>query len=401
MPSIPLGTTGEEQNVSDDLEKGVRLINAAIDEDGEGNIIFRGVLDPGYLHLLNVHLAVQGGYQREELSPLEIERKANSFLAGEAFPDIVLGMRGQRFQDEPDGATRLLDPLFIIDGQQRRAGALKAIQMRLGFQPRLGATVYVNTTPESEAAFFVKLNTLGKRVTPGVLLQIAAQKSPPLETLLLLTKDRSFALGDRVRWDQNKTQNHLLPALTYVKTVISLHRHVSASVGNSKSHIDDYVSSVNKISTGIGTSALRDNTRVFFEVIDHAWKLRKLTAKDASAPQLRYNFLMALSAVFSRNLNFWDDEGKELFVKVDDVRKLATFDTTTDLVRSCTSGGSQAQRHLITLLEAHLNSGRRSGRLVVRPTGKYSRGYLRIGAGGEDEKDEGDEKEQQEEQRSA
>lgn len=349
--------------MSDD---GIRLINHAIDQDDEGNVIFRAVIDPGFLHLIRIDRAAgaaAGGYQREEAKPETITSCAQSMIAGAKVPDVILGMRGQRYVED-GGAMWLRDPVYAIDGQQRIASAKRAMEIDPIFRPRLGATVYIPTLRSWEGQQFEILNTVKNKMPPGVHLLRGREQHEAINTLYLLTLDRDFALHSAVRWDQGRTAQHLLGAMTYMKAAIVLHQH---ALGRHMLH----VSGPETVRTALrhyelGVGALRDNVRTFFEAIDKAWGIRQHTARHRVS-WLRENFLIAFAAMLSQNLDFWTgDRGERLQISGADIRKLAGFDFDNPNIIALTGGGSQARRSLVLEIEAHLDSGRRTQRLRKR-----------------------------------
>lgn len=338
--------------------EGIRLIRCIMTEQDD-EIIFTGVIDPSYLHLLRVDRA----YQREELAGDTVNTKAAAFLAGEHIPDIILGMRGQKYQ-EHDGATFLLDPVYIIDGQQRRAGAVKAMAQQPHFRPMLGAKVFFNTNTESETIDFRKLNTTQTRLKPSVLIASYRRENAAVRTLYDLTLDRSFALHGRVTWTQRAANSDLISARTYLRAVGALHAH--SGIGARSSAVSQLVASLNTLANRVSLSTFRDNARAFFELLDTVWGVRNANRDHNSCPHLRVAFLQSLANMLSRNLDFWTPRGL-LFVDANDRRKLGKFDLMSPDILHLTISASGTGNRLITYLEDHLNSGRRTGRLTPRP----------------------------------
>lgn len=338
---------------------GIRLIKCIVTDDDD-EIVFRGIIDPSYLHLLQVDRA----YQREELSGDTVNKIATAIRAGEHVPDIILGMRGEKYEDR-DGATFLLDPVYIIDGQQRRAGALKSMEQLPAYRPLIGCKVYFNTTTDSETIDFRKLNTTQTRLKPSVLIASYKRENPAVRTLYELTLDRSFALHSRVTWTQRAANSELFSARTYLKTIGALHNHI-ATGGRANSAIQ-MVSSLSNQANRVGLSNFRDNTRAFFELVDMVWGVRDANRNTSMCPHLRFGFLHALATVFSRNLDFWTPKGI-LFVDAKDRQKLQKFDLMAPDILHLTTAPDTARQRLMTHIEDHLNSGRRTGRLSLRPS---------------------------------
>jgi hypothetical protein len=111
----------------------------------------------------------------------------------------------------------------------------------------------------------------------------------------------------------------------------------------------------------VGRQQLRDNIGYFWEVVEECWQVRDVAYKNL-ATQLRGNFLYALSQLFSEHPVFW--KGRKLVVSKDFRNKLKTFKLTDRNIAAMASGGTKDREVLYEYLLKHVNSGRRTGRLV-------------------------------------
>ncbi len=338
----------------------IKLTNATLDER-DGVIVAHGWLDPDAMSQLLV-----GDYQREVLGSTasgSLPKIAKAARAGARFPDIVLGMRGQRYTSR--GSSMFLeDDTFIVDGLQRIA-ALRAIAIDDPSKIpslRIGAEVRFDTTKESERDLFEALNTNRTPMAPGVLLRNARHSSPGVLTLYGLTKtDAKFALYDRVSWNQRMSRNELLKAMVYARSVLTLHRWTgSATRTTSVKMVPEYL---DKTMDKITMRVFRENIVTFFNAIDDIWNIRGVKYVDLNT-HLRGNFLVTLARVMSDHTNFWD--GNRLVIDGITKAKMKTFGINDPAVQRLAGGGSSASSHLYNLLRDHLNKGKRINRLVPR-----------------------------------
>lgn len=327
----------------------IKMINAALD-DVEGDIILRGVVDPASL----AHLLV-ADYQREQLPASTIRELAKALQKG-GVPDIVLGMRGGSFI-EREGAFYLQDDVFIIDGLQRRTAALTLLDG--GSAPRLGATVAFNTNEASERELFRKLNTSRVRLSPNVLMRNARHDNQAADLLFNICKDSTFALHDRVSWAQSMRREHLLTALVLLKTTSRLHARFSP--GLLATNQGEMLQIMERLVLKIGRSAVRNNVKTFWEVLDHAFNVRNTTFKG-TAPYLRQAFLVSLAKIFAKHEDFWSDT--KFVVSPSLRKKIALFPLTDPYVANLCSATGAAANILYTVLVDHINSGKRTGRLT-------------------------------------
>jgi hypothetical protein len=344
------------------MTEAIKLSAAGLDIDENGEIVLRGVLDPGSLRLLRV-----GSYQREKV-PSQARKVLAALKAGKQLPALDLSMRGGNYTDKHE-VFSLHDPVYITDGQQRRNGALDF--MAAGNTPRLGVEVHFNKDEDWEAERFEALNGTRLSIAPSVRLRNFAKHNEAMRMLCDLCRDPAFALYDRVSWDQRMQRKHLLTGMVLCKTASALHaNHI---IGLSGSRLTEIAEGLEKLQKKIGRSVLRQNLVTLWEILDQCWKVREVTIREAAA-HLRLTFLGSLCSVLADNTNFWDDT--KLVMDSDWRRKLQSFPVADPTVRNLSGSSGKARIHLRNLMTEHLNSGKRTHRLV--PVKKLTPSEVRI-----------------------
>lgn len=320
----------------------------------------RGVINPADLHLLLVD-----DYQREAAPITQLKTLVTAFKAGDTIPDIILGMRGGRTRGR-DKSHILLDPVYIIDGQQRVNAARHILSLFPDTKVHLGATIHFETEKEWEREQFRILNSLRAKVSPNVLLRNRRDDSASVLTLYGLTHAKEFALCNRVCWGQNMARGHLTTALVVLKTVSSLHRHVGGGGKTDGASISQLVNRMDQVGNELGLNIMRENTIRFFDLIDEFWGLRAVQHREI-AIQARSALLIVVARLISDHQNFWTGPGqKRLFMDADTRRKFKQFSLSDPTVVQL-AGSSGASRHMLyQLLRDHVNSGRRTNRLKPR-----------------------------------
>jgi hypothetical protein len=172
------------------------------------------------------------------------------------------------------------------------------------------------------------------------------------------TQDSSFALANRVSWDQQKKRGELISGQLFLRSVCRLHRRLGP--GLSASRYDELSIGLEKLMAHIGRSVLRNNIRLYWETIDECFNVRGVKIAHA-APHLKGAFLTVLATLFADHEDFWHDT--QLRVSTDQRRRLANFPIDDPTIsRLCGSNG-QAQTALCIYLTQHMNKGRSSRRL--------------------------------------
>ena len=335
----------------------IRILKPSVD-DYDGSAVIRGVIDPTTLENLLID-----SYQRE-LLPSRSRREIKAALQNkERLPDIMLGMRGDTFEMD-NGVLVLTDPVFIVDGRQRRDTVLEFMRDTCGSENvRLGAIVHVNTTLESERELFHKLNQYQVKVSPNVLLRNLKDDHPGIATLYGLThNDKNGVLYNRTTWSQNALRGELISANSLMSIALRLHRHHTAQHRGLTINLP----LVDKLVEKIGLPVFRSNVKTYFDLVDECWGIKRVTIKGG-APYMRRAFLEILAMVISDHPIFWkqpDDRRIEINALLKKaVRKIPVDDP--EIIRL--SGASGAAR--VTLYHqmiAAINSGKRTHRLVSR-----------------------------------
>jgi len=329
------------------------MLDVDTDEAEEEYIILRGVVDPSSLERLRID-----DYQREQLGPTKIATIIKG-IKSRGVPDINLGMRGERYIERESGIF-LQDSVYIIDGLQRVTAGLQMLATPGSPLPRLGMKLHFNTTYEFEKDLFDKLNVEQTKLNSNVLLRNRHTDIPVMGALYKLTSDRAFVMKGQICWGQNMRRGDLISAVTYVKIAAMLHSH--AGPGRSNSALD-LANGLQKILENVGRQKLVENVRVFFEVVDSVWGIRRVYYRGG-ATFLKSGFLIQLARVFSDHAIFWKDD--LLVVDQQTRKKLQQFRIDDPEVVRLASASGMAGEILYALLVDHINSGRRSNRLVPR-----------------------------------
>lgn len=328
----------------------VKLVNAALD-DSQGEIVLRGVLDADSLKFLKT-----AEYQREVLPIRRINILMDAFREGKRVPDVDLGMRGGGYV-ERDGAFYLQDDVYIIDGLQRITAGIELVR-RGEIVPRLGAIVHFNTNDKMERERFRVLNTEAVRLSTNILLRNQRTEFTVMEMLYNLCYDKTFVLYDRVCWDQQSQRSHLITATTLIKVVAILHSGFGPTKGGEMTRRMD---AFQKTMNNVGRNVMRDNVKTFFNLVDECWHIRSLVFKE-SATVVRMTFLHTLAWMFSMYSNFWD--GTKLDINRDLRRKIAMFPVSDPQVIQLSGASGKARDLLFQLFVNHINSGKRTNKLV-------------------------------------
>lgn len=302
----------------------VRILNVGLEEDPDTHeIIARGVIDQDTLKFVRMDW-----YQREQgFSASHInEIMSGFFLHNGRVSDVTLGMRGQRVQQlKGSTAMTLLDKVYCIDGGQRLYAAAAAMKLRPSIKLAIGCKVHFGTTEEIENDMFCRLGTTQVRISPSVLIRNQKKKVQAIEVLVNLNNEDTFALKERIGWDQTKTRGNLMTGFALTKTVGTLHGHHGAALRASR--VNDLVAGLDQLYAKIGEDSLRNNIIKFFDAIDKCWNIRNLSGgRDESRPQLAAEFLLSIASVLSRYPDFWEGAERTDFVFVDRyVKRLRGF----------------------------------------------------------------------------
>lgn len=339
----------------------VKIVDAALHETKSGEITLVGAIAPESLHILKTD-----DYQREVAPLTSLSDMRDAIKAGETLPPVELGMRGQNFTSR-EGTFFLKDPTFIIDGIQRISSAVHVLNTNPGTDVHISCQVRFNTTKEEERELFRKLNTLRTKVSPNVILRNRRSDSPAVLMLYgLTTNDKIFALHGRVTWSQRMGKGELITALTFAKVFGLLHSHKAAT---KRSRIEELVPALDKAIDAFGISAVRDNIKKFFELVDECWGIKRVHYREG-AMYMRHTFLAVLAKLLSDHHDFWQaPDEKRLFVSANLKRKIAQFEVNDPAVIQLTSSSGKSRELLYMLLRDHINKGKTTKRLSPRDTG--------------------------------
>lgn len=341
-----------------DTTTGVKIIKADLDEDDRG-IIVTGFVAPESLSLLKAD-----AYQREELSDTKIQTLMQA-LRDSRVPTVELGMRGdEAFVDMCNDDTFFMNaPVYIVDGLQRATAALRLLALEPMSNPRIQATIHLNTTFDWERKRFEVLNLGQTRVNGNVTLRNLRYDVEVVEMLYKLSQSRSFVLHGRVGWEQNMKRGQLISALTFAKTVGRLHSHIGPGLSNGGVEL---ARGLQKTMDNTGKMTLQTNIKTFFDAVNTCWGIEQVAFKN-TAIQLKTGFLVALAKMLSDHTNFW--EGSKLVIDRQSLQKLGQFPMRDTTVVSLSNQGGKSMEYLAQLLADHVNKGRRTNKLVRRNYG--------------------------------
>lgn len=342
------------------MAKSIRILHYALDDSPlrGGTVIVRGVIDP-----ISLEDILTDDYQREAMPLTPRSRIFQGLTKGEPFPDVELGMRGERMM-EKNNTLYLQDDTYIIDGLQRISGAIRFLSLRPGSEVRLGATIHLNTTKEWEKERFEVLNISRVKVSPNILLRNRRDNSPVLASLFDISSDDTrFVLHQRVSWEQRMNRNDLITAMMLLKVFGSLHRHFGGS-GRSE-RMSEMVPQMDRTFEKLGPQFTRENMRTFFSLLDECWGVKMIQYRD-TATQLRGTFMIVLAKLLSDHEDFWSSMDKRLVISPELRKKLASFPLADPTVVSLAAASGKAGHMLYSMMKDHLNSGKRTNHLKIR-----------------------------------
>lgn len=337
----------------------IKIVNAALHDSpkGDGSLVLMGWIDAGDFPLIQV-----GDYQRERGTSSRLSKILKGYRDGTPFPAIYLGMRGQRFH-ERDGAIYLEDPVFVIDGLQRLSGGTIHRDGNPEAKIMLAAEIHFDSTEVFEREMFRILNSDREKVNSCILLRNARVDSSAMLALYGLTaKDKNFPLYERVQWGQRMARNEIISANTYTKVIGRLHSHKAPT---KRSTVSELVPALDKALDIYGIQALRENTKQFFDLVDHCWGIKRVEYRGAT--HLKSTFLLVLAQFLSDHHDFWKQPDEKRFtIDAVDRRKLGTFALSDPQIQNLCGSGGSASEMLYLFLKNHMDKGRRSGRTKSR-----------------------------------
>jgi len=332
------------------MRQHVLVTNAALDEaviDGEKRIILRGVIGPVDLRKLLI-----GPYQKKTHSNTKIRRLCQGVLNGDRLPDIECGMRGESFESTPDGKFLLYNPIYVIDGLQRKM----ALTATNGRYPEVLCTVGIvinfGTTEAWERARFEKLATDRTAVAPAVILRNAAKDNKIAKAIYdMTTDDKDCILYNRITWDQHEMAGEVVRANVLYQVISLLHAWRIAPA-STKPH--SLVMTVNEIADSIGDGVMLGNARKFFELVDHFWGFRQTQRRDGMI-QIRPAFLYVMAELMATMTIFWDGSSLNDNPKV---RRLKPKLGITPKLKDWLAPNRDARALILSYYKRELNKGR-------------------------------------------
>jgi hypothetical protein len=321
------------------------VLNPASVFDLDGETVVRGQLDPNSLGELQ-----RPSYQREVLSDSKIAELMEAYRTSRV-PDVVLNMRGKRFQVMGD-TIELYDPTYMVDGLQRITAGVRVMVDDSPATPNIGAYVTIDKDEAWEREQFEILNNKRTQLSPNVNLRNQREVVPAINTLFRLTYDQEFPLRGRVQWNQAMKKGELITATTYVKTVGRLHSHWGPGRGT---NVFEVAVGIDRIMDEIGKEALRANIKAFFGLLVDCWDLHEVDHKGA--PVLKNNFLFTVAELLGDFPEFWD--GYFLEVSATVKSKLRTFKVNDPTVAQWIAAKGPGSRFLYNDLYATAFKSRR------------------------------------------
>jgi hypothetical protein len=332
----------------------IRIFNCALEHDDHdfNSDVLRGTIDQTYIRLLK-----SDWYQRQEgFSEKEIRELVELYFQHEKVPDVIVGMRGHRYRKE-DNDFWLQDPCYVIDGVQRLLAARVALHSRPDLKLRIGAKLFLDTTSESENALFCKINATQQRVSASVLIRNKYKVSNASRLLYDLGSNTSFALKDRIGWDQKLSPGQSMGGFGLACIAGALHMHKGSTPAG---RAYDLLEGLDNVVVKISEETFVKNLITFFDVVDECWSIRG----DKNSKCLKREFLSVLARLLSSYETFWDAE--DLFIAEKYMKRLSSFDigSINNQVKQMTKSNRDVKDVFFEVLRNRLKldafSGRRS-----------------------------------------
>jgi hypothetical protein len=338
----------------------IKLRQGLVLQPQHERVVIRGELEPATLSNLEVDWYQRGKVPANKIRELMdgIERNA------ENFPDLTIGMRGTQ-HDVTNTDVLLHDPTYIIDGLQRWTACI--MLMDKGLLPYLGCKVFLSSDIDFELRMFRDLNSKRTSMSASVLLRNEKEYSRVAGTLWGTSRDKLFALADRVAWDQQvdrKLGGDLLRGISLLDIMVSLHAHFPSAIV-SRGAVLKRLYSVEKFIDNIGLQRARENLIAFFDVVDSVWGIRNSQIKY-SETFMTPGWLLTLARVFSDHREFWRES--ELSVSVPFIRDMKRIRRDDPKLEMLARGNNTGREMLNTAFVDIINKGKSTGRLVDRYT---------------------------------
>ena len=339
------------------VEPHIRVVNGVLDEDTQSSsgIVLNGRIDTNCLRFLKV----DSDYQRPLNDRSDIFEALKS---GAVVPNIDIGVRGQDFTTDGDDYV-IRSPAYIIDGWQRVGNAIRLLEL-IPQQPlRIFATIHFGTDAVWERHRFTELNKNVRKVSPNLHLRNMRDQNEAVLTLYGLSNNtKNFPLYKKVSWSQSMERGQLMTALVLCKAAMTLHGHKASLKSGSAANVAD---ALKKCAASVTLNNFRHNVAAFISIINEAWPIGAIEYRRA-APQIKSSFVIELARLFSNHSVFWTADDRMFNVAADDRKKLSKFPISDPQVINLAGAGGTSRKILYHLLFNHMNSGRRTHRLISR-----------------------------------
>ena len=196
-------------------------------------------------------------------------------------------------------------------------------------------------------------------VSANVLLRNSTDESSSVAALMAMSQnDKDFVLRNKICWNQRKGRGELMNALSVLKVVGFLHSHFGP--GRSQRY-NELMRATDKTMEIVGPHTWRANVRAYFDFLDQAFGVKSIRYVDLSA-HIKFGFMRTLAQVFADHKSFWTDT--KLAIDPRDAQKMRMFPINDPGILALIGTGSGVNPLLYQRIVAHLNSGRRTTRMV-------------------------------------
>lgn len=261
-------------------------------------------------------------YQREEI-PKQIEKVFVSAQKLEPIPPIELCVRTKNWDIDARSRIMLIeDPVYIIDGQQRKCAMQKVFREGMNdIVPRLRATVFLGSNETWESDRFNVLNFDPIKVSPSVFMKNQSLRMPSIAMLYCLTQTREHCLFNKVQWSQAKQRQNIFTSLIYGSAVACM-----LAGREIKSTKNDLPRKLEELRLQYGDDNFKQNARIMFEIYNEIWKIDSFTYAD-KVIQVKGNFVRAFGMFLGMHNEFWRENGNSRVLMVENriIEKLKRF----------------------------------------------------------------------------
>ncbi len=261
-------------------------------------------------------------YQREEI-PKQIEKIFMAAQQLEPIAPIELAVRTKGW--EIDAKSRIMmigDPVYIIDGQQRKCGMQRIFREGMNDRvPRLRATIFLETTEEWESDRFNVVNFDNIKVSPSVYMKNQSLRMPSIAMLYCLTQTREHALFGKVQWSQVKQRQNIFTSLIYGSAVACM--LAGREIRSTKNELPK---KLEELRLQYGDENFKQNARIMFDIYNEIWNIDSFTVAD-KVIQVKGNFVRAFGMFLGMHKEFWREAGPSKVLQIENriIDKLKRF----------------------------------------------------------------------------